>query len=84
LKVETTESFDRDFDRLPADMRDRARSTVLRMIANPGHPSLQLKKMRGLNVWEMRVTRSYRITLEINGDTWTLRRVGTHDVLRDP
>jgi hypothetical protein len=37
-----------------------------------------------LSIWEARVTRSYRMTLEIRGDTYILRRVGPHDVLKTP
>jgi mRNA-degrading endonuclease YafQ of YafQ-DinJ toxin-antitoxin module len=39
--------------------------------------------MRGVeNIWEARVTLSYRITYEVSGETLVLRRIGTHDILR--
>jgi mRNA-degrading endonuclease YafQ of YafQ-DinJ toxin-antitoxin module len=48
----------------------------------PYTPSLRTKKMHGLeDIWEARVTLSYRITFQRTGDTLLLRRIGTHDVL---
>jgi mRNA-degrading endonuclease YafQ of YafQ-DinJ toxin-antitoxin module len=39
--------------------------------------------MQGLaDVWEASVTMSYRMTFQRAGDTFILRRVGTHDVLK--
>ena len=39
----------------------------------------------GRDIWEARVTRAYRFTFVIDGDTYILRRVGPHeDVLRNP
>lgn len=36
------------------------------------------------HVWEMRVTKSYRITFQIAGEVYCLRRIGTHDILQSP
>jgi hypothetical protein len=55
------------------------------LLSKPRHPSLRLKKMEGTDaVWEVRITRSYRMTLEIQGNTFLLRPIGAHDVLREP
>jgi len=35
-------------------------------------------------IWEGRITKSYRFTYQIEGDTYVLRRVGTHDILKNP
>ena len=41
--------------------------------------------MRGTqDIWEFRVTRGYRLTLNITSDGYILRKVGTHDTLRQP
>ena len=53
------------------------------LLENPRHPSLQVKKMKGYdNRWEGRVTLHYRFTFSIDGDTYVLFRVGTHDLLK--
>jgi len=52
---------------------------------NPRHPSLRMKKMEGFSsIWEIRVTEGYRLTLQVDGDTYLLRRVGSHDILKRP
>lgn len=34
-------------------------------------------------IWEGRITKSYRFTYHTEGDTYILRRVGTHDILKN-
>ncbi len=41
--------------------------------------------VEGRKIWEARLTRGYRFTFVIDGDTYILRRVGSHDeTLRRP
>lgn len=50
------------------------------LLSNLRHSSLRLKRVSGTRrLWEARVTRGYRLVLEIEGETIRLRRVGTHD-----
>lgn len=77
--------FRRDFAALPSQIKERARSRLAVFCENPRHPSLRTKKMQGWQeVWEGRVTRDYRFTFSRADDTYTLRRIGTHDILRTP
>ena len=36
------------------------------------------------NIWEGRITKPYRFTYQFEGDAYVLRRVYTHDVLKNP
>jgi plasmid maintenance system killer protein len=47
------------------------------------HPSLRLKKLGGTGIFEIRITKGYRLTLRFDKEIVELRRVGTHDILRD-
>jgi len=41
--------------------------------------------MKGFSeIWEARVTKNYRFTLQIQGDFYILRKIGTHDMLKRP
>ena len=41
--------------------------------------------MRGReDIWEMSVTMSFRITFQVDESAVVLRRIGTHDTLRQP
>lgn len=82
MRLLPTEQFRRHYTRLPAEIQDQVDQTLL---SNPRHPSLQVKKMQGTGgVWELRVTQGYRVTFQIEGDLYILRKVGSHDVLRKP
>ena len=85
MKLSLTERFRRDYRRLPSDLQDQADQKLRMLLENPRHPSLQVKKMQGISgVWELRVTQGYRITFQMEGPQYLLRRVGSHDVLRRP
>ena len=80
-----TNRFTRDFKRLPRPIQDKLPIVLDRFVHNARHPSLHTKKMEGAgDIWELRVTDSYRITFQWVREGALLRRVGTHDVLRHP
>ncbi len=85
MRVQTTRAFDPDFARLSNQLKDRAEKSIRLLLDDPRHPSLRLKRMQGAErIWEARITRAYRITLQMSGEVLILRRIGTHDVLREP
>lgn len=85
MRFQTTRPFDRDYAEMSAAIKERVGKQLSLLLANPRHPSLGLKRIRGTDdLWEVRITRSYRMTLQVVGDTYLLRRLGPHDVLRRP
>jgi len=85
MQILTTEPFDRDFSALPEHLRVLAKRKLRLFYRDPRHPSLRVKKMQDpRDIWEARITRSYRFTFQRKGDTVVLRRIGTHDILRRP
>ena len=85
MRIQTTKPFDEDYDILPEGIKERAEKQFVLLMESPHHPSLRLKKIKGHpNIWEGRVTKSYRFTFQISGEIYLLRRIGTHDVLRTP
>ncbi len=77
MKFQTTRPFDRDYAGLPEEIKERVEKQLALLLLNPSHPSLRLKRIRGTaDIWEVRVSRSYRLTLQLAGDTYLLRRVG--------
>lgn len=80
-----TQRFKKEFESLPPPIQQRARKQLALLLTNPRHPSLQIKKMKGYeNLWEGRVTQHYRFTFRVEGETFLLLRIGTHDLLRQP
>ena len=85
MRFQSTRPFDRDYSRLPGSVKDQVDKQLGLLLTNPQHPSLSFKRVRGTaGIWEARVNRAYRMTLEITGEIYLLRRVGTHDILNQP
>ena len=85
MKIQATKLFDEDYDTLPNEIKERADKQFALLMKSPHHPSLRLKKIKGhQNIWEGRVTKSYRFTFQITGEIYLLRRIGTHNILKTP
>ena len=68
---------------MPKQIQKTAEKNLELFSKNPRYPSLRVKKMEGTkNIWEGRITEGYRFTFQMEGDTYTLRRAGTHDILK--
>lgn len=85
MEVYRTQAFERDFAHLTYDIQKRFEAKFGLFILNPAHPSLRVKKMGGTeNIWEARITKGYRFTFMLHSQACILRRIGTHDILRNP
>jgi len=85
MNIRTTRPFDRDYDLLSASIKDKTDRQFVLLLSNPQHPSLGIKKIKGHpDIWEGRVAKNYRFTFQIINETYLLRRIGTHDILRTP
>jgi mRNA interferase RelE/StbE len=82
VKIRRTESFLKDYQRLPEDIRGLVKKQLSHLLEDPRHPSLRLKKLKGRDKYEIRITRGYRLTLRFLEDIIELRRGGTHDLLK--
>jgi mRNA interferase RelE/StbE len=86
VQIRFTDRFEEDYQILPPDLQDRVDKALMLFQANPKHRSLRVRKMAGYrNVWEARVTQSYRFTFSIDKEgTYILRRVGPHEIEKKP
>lgn len=85
MKIKPSAKFAQDYRNLPPLLRKRTDEKLKLLLENPQHPSLGLKKMKGFSeIWEGRVTKNYRFTLQIQGDFYILRKIGIHDILKRP
>ena len=81
--IRRTDAFLRDYRALPADIRERIDKQLRLLFEDFRHPSLRLKKLKGTDRFEIRISKGYRLTLRIDQGVMELRRVDTHDILRD-
>ena len=85
MHIETTKTFIRLYKKLPDDIKERTRKAIKLLESDPSHPSLGHKKMAGQeDIFEIRVSKNYRITYQRVQDTVYLRKIGTHNLLRNP
>ncbi len=85
MQISRTEKFKKSYKKLPEEIKKAAQKQFLLLLSDPSHPSLNVKKMKGLaGIWEARVTTGYRFTFQVEGEMYILRNIGTHDVLEKP
>jgi len=85
MRLAFTKNFVRDYRKLPQQIQKLTNKQLEFLLSNPKHPSLNIKKMQDpRNIWEARITKSYRFTFQIEKDTYILRKVGTHSILTKP
>ena len=84
-KLTLSHPFEKSFEKLPKEIREATYQKIKTFLANPFHPSLRVKKIKGTEfIWEMTITMNYRLTFQVNETELLLRKIGTHDILRNP
>lgn len=85
IEVQTTETFDKLFSKLPRRIQIKAAEKTELFKTNPFHTSLRTEKLspKGYNVWSFRVDRAYRIVFKFVGGTAELRFIGHHSDIYD-
>lgn len=85
MHIEATQTFVKLYQKLPDEVKLQAKKAIELLQLNPAHPSLGHKKMSGQeDIYEIRVSKNYRLTYLRISDTAYLRKIGTHDLLRNP
>ena len=83
MNIRRTDAFLRDYRALPIEIRERVEKQLRLLLEDFRHPSLRLKKLKGTDKFEIRISKGYRLTLRFDKEHLELRRVGTHDILRE-
>jgi len=85
MKLLFTRTFIKNYRKLPKRIQSATDKQLAYLLSDPEYPSLNIKKMKDpREIWEGRVTESYRFTFQIQGDIYILRKVGSHDILKNP
>ena len=83
-KVDLLSRFQRAYKKLNPEMQAAVDEAIKDLLKNPIPNSRRVHKMGGQkNIWEVRVTRDYRMSFSLDGDTAVLRNVDSHDELID-
>ena len=85
MRLLFTKNFVRNYRKLPQEIQKAVDKQLELLLANTQHTSLAIKKMNDRrNIWEARVTLTHRLTFQIEGDIYILRKVSSHDILKKP
>lgn len=80
MKLTRTARFKKAWRELSEREKDLARKALKNLATDLRYPALRVKKMEGVeHIWEARVSRSLRMTFQVEGDTIILRNIGRHD-----
>ncbi len=79
MQVKRLPKFDLSYLKLPISTQRKVQKTILLLSSSLRHPSLRVKKMRGIDAYEARVDIHYRLTFGIVVNVLELYTVGMHD-----
>jgi mRNA-degrading endonuclease RelE of RelBE toxin-antitoxin system len=77
-----TKRFHKNYDKLTLEQRDVVDQKLQDLVREPRPPGLVFEKLKGYknpDIYTVHVTGNYKMSMSIEGDEATLRRVGTHD-----
>lgn len=85
MTVRFSKPFKREYAKLSAPIRKKVDRQIRQLTQDIHHPSLSARKMVNEQaIWEARVDIHYRMTFQLQRDLLTLRRIGTHEIYRNP
>lgn len=87
MKVVYSESFKKNVEKLPIDIKRQLKKKLEIMLENPRHPSLRIKKLKGRKdgIFGASINMDIRMTWEYIDDGILLRNIGEHDeTLKNP
>jgi mRNA-degrading endonuclease RelE of RelBE toxin-antitoxin system len=80
MKITRTARFKKAWEGLDEEEKALTRKALKNLATDLCYPALRAKKMQGTgHIWEARVSRSLRVTFEVQRHTLILRNIGRHD-----
>jgi len=80
MRITRTARFRRAWQELTEEEKELGRKALRNLATDLRYPALRARKMQGTgHIWEARVSRSLRLTFELEGDTLVLRNIGRQD-----
>jgi mRNA-degrading endonuclease RelE of RelBE toxin-antitoxin system len=85
MEFSYTAKFKKQYKKLPQPIKKSVKKQLGLLFSNPDPLSLKIKKMQDpREIWEGRISHSYRFTFQKTEDGYVLRAIGTHDILNNP
>ena len=85
MTLRRTARFRKQYRRLPTPIQKKADRQLRRLIHDPHHPGLHVRKLVGTaDIWEARVDYHTRPTFQVTPTHLILRAIGSHAIYRQP
>lgn len=88
MVIKTSRDFDKEFKKLPEDLKGLVKKKLGLLLEDQTHPSLRVKKVQGYHedppIMEMSATMAVRITFQRFSEFLYLRHIGSHRIFRSP
>lgn len=81
-RISFTKRFQRDYSKLVPELQALVEAKLRQLQADPMPAGLRFEKLKGHrrpSIYTIHVTGNYKISMEMNGDNATLRRIAEHD-----
>ena len=80
MRIARTVRFKKAWKQLNEEEKALAQKAIKNLAIDIRYPALRVKKIKGTGgIWEAGVSRSLRLTFQIDGGTIILRNIGYHD-----
>ena len=80
MKIARTVRFKKAWQDLTEEEKVLGGKALRNLAAGLQYPALRVSKLKGVDdIWEARVSRSLRLTYQLEGNTIILRNIGRHD-----
>ena len=85
IHIEATNTFIKHYNKFDPLLKSQVKETLTLFQNDPSHPSLGNKKIAGQkNVYEIRISRNFRITYSKYDNTIILRKIDKHEIISNP
>ena len=85
MKFRWEKQFIKRYQKLPQQIQKQSNQKLGFLLSDIKHPSLRIKKVKGLktktneDIFELSITKNYRLLFLIRDETYILLTIGTHD-----
>ena len=84
-QIKFSQIFQKQLSKLPRIIGIKWKKQFLLFQKDFRYPSLRIKKIKGhRNIWELSINMDFRATFEVFEDHIVFRKIGNHEILKNP
>ncbi len=87
MRFERSKVFKKMYQKIPKEVQVLFLRKGAFFKKDTSHPSLRIKKMQGFKnpeIWELSLSMNFRVSFEVRNDIIFFRKIGNHEILKNP